>query len=336
MNPKNRSLWIVAKKQQSLYPVYLFAGKEEEEIKQQIETIEQMVFQGDSTQKEINSFVFFGDEGDINDILDNCKTYPVFSSHKIIKLYNFDRFITNKDFLEYLENPLKETIFILITDKDPAEISKKLVALIQKHGYFHPIKKKWKNQILGLWKRELINAGFKYDNAILEYLSDYTENTQNEINIVIQHLKDMVPDQRLTLDIIKEVVIVSKVPSIFEFLDFVFNGDYINALYSYNQMIADNVNTSFILYQLSKQLKTLWNVKGLVDEKIDKDRISKEIGLHPFITQKIIHQASQFSYEKIEFLLHKLLELEIFLKSSSNPSLNQIKNEMFIYFATLK
>ena len=83
-----------------------------------------------------------------------------------------------------------------------------------------------------------------------------------------------------------------------------------------------------------RQFRLLLQARELLDGNASIPEIQKTLGLHEFVAQKVTGQAKRFSLSALEFIYHRLLEIDEGAKTSQVPL--DLALDMFIVELTKK
>ncbi len=304
----------------------MFAGTDHKEIKNRLRQLEKQL--GINSQ-DIDLLSFFAEETDVQTIIAECNTYPVFSDKKVVKVYDFDK-LDKKKWLKYLQNPSEKTVLILLTSKTDKELNKDLLTSIQQQGHVEIFKDKYANELSQIISQSLKQANISYDPELIEHIIEREENSIGNINALIYSIKDYCKDGRtLTIDAIPDILISSKIPSVFELIDTLFVRDLAKSLRLFHQIITEDAAYGQIIYLIFRQLKLIWQVKSLSSQRIPQSDIMRQLKLPVFIAKKVSQQANNFSFSHLEKLIHELVNLDFSIKSN-DKSLAAMHFEIYL------
>lgn len=76
----------------------------------------------------------------------------------------------------------------------------------------------------------------------------------------------------------------------------------------------------YLLTMLTRQFRILMMTKEVMDAEPNHYTVASRLKLHPFVAQKAIRDARQFSLEELKKIYQQLLDIDIKIKSSSQDS----------------
>lgn len=99
----------------------------------------------------------------------------------------------------------------------------------------------------------------------------------------------------------------------------------VDAIASRNTKKAEKLLSSFIeegenpLYLLSMVTRQIRNIAMVKFESVSKDVFANRAGVHPYVAQKTIEQAKNFSERDVKEFYEKLVRVDLSLKSGGDP-----------------
>jgi len=190
----------------NIHPVYLLLGDEKGRKDEFIQSLEQRLFGGiENNEKKLGTTIFYGDEADTAEIVENVTTYSFFTEKKIILVYDFDRLKNTKSIIEYVKTPNETAVLVLLSDKK--SITKKISEAVEQNGrvcIFWPMfpheGEKWLYD-------SLLQKGIKADREAVKWVVEVTGMGKNELSHQIQFITNYLEEgETLTLAQAKKVI----------------------------------------------------------------------------------------------------------------------------------
>ncbi len=313
-------------KEDKLQNVYLFYGAEEYLIKYYINTISKMVVNDE--YKELN-YISFDGKTDIDTIISNCETLPMFSDKKLVIAKNSglfkskkgssadsgtDKKATKDKLSEYIENiPTYSCLIFVETDIDKRL---KLVSAIKKQGLIVELDYQ-KPADLVKW---VIKAFKSYNKSIEQmpasFLVENSEYSMTELLNEIEKVVNFVDDRnQITINDIEMVCNKSIKSRIFDLTDSVSSGNISKALILLNDMAALKEPMQKVLFMIIRQIRMLYRIKLLRQQGMKDDQVAKQMGLTPYIASKIMGMSRNMDICKLEKAMYYGLELDESIKT---------------------
>lgn len=222
------------------------------------------------------------------------------------------------DVVQILDYVPEETIAVFYEDSVPDKrtaLFKKLIK--EKSEEFE----KLQGYKLSKWiEDEVANKGgnisAKNAEKLASYVGDDLYQLENEIEKLITFKNKKEIDSS---DI--DLLVKSKLSSnIFSLVDAVGTRDYRKTAQYMHELLAEGENEIYILSMIERQFRNLILIKDY-EGKLDKLKIAKEVGLHPFVVQKGMAQARNFSIRELKKMYEKLLNTDIAIKTGEKEPL---------------
>lgn len=311
-------------KSRNIRNIYLFYGPEEYLKKYYLENIEKILLSDDL--KTLNKIVLEG-KIDINKIIDNCETMPVFSEKKIVVVKNSGFFKSkgkseegkgrgktqNDDLISLLNNAPDHTCLIFYE----SEIDKRMKAVdtIKKNGlivefaFQKPAELvKWVVKVFKSYKKgiDTITASKIVDNC-----DDGMNEILNEINKIVLFVGER---EMVSGEDINSVCSRSIKSRIFDLTDAISAKNNLTALKLLNDMLILKEPIPKILFMITRQIRLMLQIKLLMSEGSSINEAASAIGLTPYTAGKISKQAGNFTVETLKIALERSLEMDEAIK----------------------
>ena len=140
------------------------------------------------------------------------------------------------------------------------------------------------------------------------------ENIQRELEKVICYGIDKAT---LTREEIDAVCVTQLSNHIFDMVDAVATGNQRKALDLYYELIALKEPPMRILYMLTRQYRSLYFVKALMNQGYGKKEIASKAGLHPFVVGKSMVQCKRFRMGQLRQSMEEGAGLEQAVKTGT-------------------
>lgn len=123
----------------------------------------------------------------------------------------------------------------------------------------------------------------------------------------------------ITADHVRALVAETPTDDIFAFVDAIGRGDRVAALSQLRRLEEAGTEPGALVGMLGRQLRLLVMASDALARGVHLPRLAGELGVAPFVAQKISEQASRTSLARLRALYPRLLDLDRTLKSSRAP-----------------
>jgi len=322
------SLEILKKqiKENDLQNVYLFYGTEDYLIKYYINTITKLIVNDENS--ELN-FIYFDGKTDVNSIIANCETLPIFSEKKLVIAKNSglfkskkgdatdssgDKKSTKDKLSEYLENMPAYTCLILVE----TEIDKrlKLVNAIKKYGLLVELDFQKPADLVKWVIKVFRNYNKSIEQMPASYLVENSEYSMTELLNEIEKIVNFVGDKnQININDIESVCNKSIKSRIFDLTDAVSGGNISKALVLLNDMATLKEPMQKVLFMIIRQIRMLYRIKLLRQKGMREDLVSKQMGLTPYVASKVMSISRNLDISILEKAMYYSLELDESIKT---------------------
>lgn len=264
----------------------------------------------------LNLVYIDADKNDFPDFYNNFKVASMFAETKLIILKNvFSNTKFQEDFLKEIKNveSLKDVI-VVYEAQAPDERLKIFKALAkqckcQEFGLLE-------NRQLKIWaQKEFEKKNQKINLDALDLLLSYAGNDLWRVSSEINKLSNFKNGLPIKKDDVELQVRPKIETDIFKTIDALAQKNKIQALNFLQKHLDGGESPLYVLSMIAYQFKNLLAVKELADKGMMYDSIMKKTGLHPFVVKKTYFMCSQFSFDELKNIYHKIFQADSDIKT---------------------
>jgi DNA polymerase-3 subunit delta len=94
------------------------------------------------------------------------------------------------------------------------------------------------------------------------------------------------------------------------------------AVRALHRMLEEGAQPPMLMAMLTRQIRSLVQVKELADDGLSSDEIARQLRVHSFVAKKTCDTARGFSYERLDEIYRRLLDTDLAVKTGRlDPSL---------------
>jgi len=302
-------------KQDKIYPVYLFYGKEnylKEDISKKLRN--RLI---DSAYSEFNYNVFYGEKLSINEVINDLDTLPLMSKHKLLVIKEAEKINKNDEtkLINYFNRlSLKSNFSTLIIIYKESSPNKELITAIKRIGIVANFSITDKAK-LALWiKSKFKQSNKKITQEALFYLQSIVDSDLGRLFNEIEKIDVYTKDQKI---IEKEDVMItiggSEAVNIFKVLDSVGDKDIKNAIDGLVKLNQGNLHHLSIFAMIYRQIKLILQTKLLLANGFNFKEVENKLKLPYFVVEKMIKQSKKYTFKEIDksYELLNIADLEL-------------------------
>ena len=288
-------------------------------------------FQQKRDQSGLNVVNLDGAEITFDAFKQEILTTPFLGEKKLIIIKNLNKNRSKKingeilDFLKKNDKSLPNAIIF-------AEFLEKKEIL--KSELFNYLKKK-KTAYPNLWELNLLSPA-EIEKWLKSYLTDKKVKIEgpalkelislvgNDLQQLLIELDKLIAYSQgnITRDDVLLLVKANFDDNIFALIDAISNRDKKLAIKLLNQQLQNGSHPLVILSLLTRQFKLIIQIKNQLEKgHPNQYQLAKNLGLAPFIINKAMAQAKNFSLEQLLTIYNSLIELDYGFKSGKDPEL---------------
>lgn len=260
------------------------------------------------------------------DVIEELDTCNFLSSCKVVVCYNciFLEGEVNKE-VEYLSkylNNSSDNYLILVASK--LSVKKAIKKFLEN---LEVIDSNLSSEVL--IKSRL--KDFYMDNKTIKYFAEYclynNEKIINELDKLMIYKYDD-NDKNISINDINKIVSKDYDENIFDLVNAIAKRDKIKVFDVYYRIVKNDKDILTLLGSISSQIRILYCVKLLKDDKFNVNEISEMLNIKFRAAAIALENCGNFSYKKLIILLNNLSELDYVLKSNDVSS--SLAFEMFL------
>jgi DNA polymerase-3 subunit delta len=197
-------------------PVYFLAGEEPYYIDLIVDYIEEKVLP--ESDKAFNQIIVYGDDTNIQAIMDTAKRFPMMSSHQVVIVKEAQSLKKIEELAAYVEKPLNSTILVFSYKYKSLDKRTKLVKLLESQAVYFESTRLRDYQIPAWIEKYLMTKGIKIDPSAGAMLTEYLGTDLHKIVNELDKLIITLPREKplITTSLIEKNIGISKEYNNFE------------------------------------------------------------------------------------------------------------------------
>jgi DNA polymerase-3 subunit delta len=300
-------------------PVYAVVGDDAYLRRESVRSIVREASGTDADQVEAARFN--GDQAALVDVLDELRTLPFFSGHRVAIVESADSFVTaNRKALEaYVEHPSSTGSLVLVLKSFPSNT--KLAKLVANLGQIVECKAPAEAELSGWierFARESCDAAMDRDAAML-----LVELAGPEVGVLASEVEKLAVSvgerRRIGVDDVRRMVGAGRVETIWRVLDCASTGRGAEALDLMDRLLTSGEYPAGLLAAMSTSLRRVHHAGQLRRERRSLNDACREAGVPTFprAIEMVQKQHAHLGPARVDALPTWLLETDLNLKGFS-------------------
>jgi DNA polymerase-3 subunit delta len=261
------------------------------------------------------------DKANINELEQLIYSPPLFAKARVVVFDNFEQAFSKKDlqeeFLSLLEEISKTMTKVIMISNSSPDRRLKLYKRINQIGIVAESKRLSINEQYQWLRRELkrrdIFMSSEVEQEFLMQAGSSLRDLQNELDKISAYKLDT--NKVVTIEEVRDVVSPSVESSIFRCVDALGQLNIKDAMIELDLLWTANEPPLRVLAMIVRQMRLLYQVKLLLDERANPNKMRKDLGVPNFVLNKLQNQSYNFSLKGIKDQLISLRELEEKIKT---------------------
>lgn len=305
-------------KKGNIEPCYLLYGEEEYLKKKILEELEHTLLEEEMAA--FNYDIYSSKKNSLAEIISRAESPAVLSQNRLVVVTGCPYFseslqdLESKKLLSYLESPVRGTCLVFISSG--VDRRKKVTKLMLKNNWAvncEPVKGSSINQ----WIRKKLQQENKaMDSEAQQILTQRTGNNLYRLEQELNKLFCYAGDEKIITREAAALLITDSVEvNIFELVDSLGRRDKKQALIMMQGILKMNEHPLKILTMIARQFRLLIQTKSCLKEGIPRREIASTLKVQPFVVNKLLGQAENFTSQELADALILSHETDLKIKT---------------------
>lgn len=317
-------------------PLYLLYGTETFLIEEIIQNIINKTLTKDEFDFNLSSYEL--KEIPISVAIEEALTLPFIGSSRIV-IVKDPQFLTAKDqskvehdlkaFESFINNPVPETIFIIVAPYEKLDERKKIVKLLKKQAVVFEASL-LREQELVKWIDERVTLyGVEITKLAKEKLVQLLGSNLVMIAGEIEKLSLFAGEGGIIDEkVVEQLVSKTIEQDVFSLVDHVIHKRKQDALQVFDDLLKQKEEPIKILSLLARQFRIIYQVKELSKRGYSQQKIAGALKLHPYVVKLAHQQGNLFEQRLLLYFIDELAETDYKIKTGKVDK--QIGLQLFI------
>jgi len=300
----------------TIHPVYVLLGEDSGTKEEFVRSLIDRLF-GDKNREEqaLSTAVFYGDEKDVEYVIENANTYSFLSDKRVIVVHDFDKIGDLNLLIGYMNAPNSATVLILLSKKK--SVSKKLDESAARHGRVSIFWPMFRDEGERWFYRRLQELHIKAEKDAVDYIFDVSGTGKDELNVQLQFLISYLAEgEALTLERAEDVVARLNTYTIFDLCNALFMKSSEEILSIYHYLLDYGEDLSKIVYFCTKEILKLYDCFAMRVSGYDFTSVRKKLNLRKMEADRVRSIITRMNGRYFEILFSRLTGLDFTVKTS--------------------
>lgn len=304
-------------KEKQIEGIYFFYGEEQYILNAYLEKSIEVAIAGSDSAMNLDIFEAQGTP--IDKVIDAMDTLPFLGEKRVVVLKGFEIFASKnstkaEQLMIALESlPLTTVLFIVEEDVDKrTKLFKKLNSI----GKCYEFKRLSEEELIQYIADQLGKQDKMIEKSVAKHFVHSVgfdlATVHNELEKLVAYSRDT---QIISVQAIDLVCIKSVENRIFELVDCMGSSRRQHALQLYHDLTVLKEPPTRILFMITRQFRLILQMKLLLEKGTDRKEIASILKIPPFVLDKNIRQARNFTLPQLKQALRECLEAEVAMKT---------------------
>ncbi len=269
--------------------------------------------------RDFNLTQFYGRDFKAIDIVEQARTFPVFSDRRLVIIKNIHEASADQldGLLSYVEDPVPETVLLLTAEKIDAR--RKFYQVLKKTGTAIEFKKIYDNQLPSFVRDLAKSFNVTLTGGALKLFCKRVGTNLVEVQGELEKLVGYLGERDLADE--KDVAAIvsdTRIESVFDLTDALGQGDSSTALQLLDRLLAEGQAPLMVLAMMTRHFRQMWKIHELIAQKVPQSEFPKRVGVSPYFLKGLMQQACRFDNQHYRQVFNAFLITDLALKSSGS------------------
>jgi DNA polymerase-3 subunit delta len=311
---------LEALKKGELAPVYLFYGPGEFRMERVVEAIKGKYIPPGA--KDLNLEIVYGGEVSPREVVTRALSLPFMAESRLIIVRRTEEFKADEldQFLPYLDDPAPTTCLIFLSSK--TDFKRKFYKTFRRSGFAVHFQALKENQVIPWIKRASRDLGLHLDNEACIYLQQTVGTRLRDLYVELEKLSLAYGKEDIGLAEVQKLSIYHRSHSVFELMDAISQKRLSTSLVVLGRFLEEEEKKGGalrIVGMLNRQLRLLWQTKGVVEKGGKSKDVASRLGIIPYSAANLISFSKNWTDLELEGAFFLLYDADNLVKSGARP-----------------
>ena len=247
-----------------------------------------------------------------NKIIGLASTLPMMAARRMVYVRELATMSADdaEPLLAYLAKPNPSTVLVGVTSK--LDKRQKLYATLQRKGWLHVLEAP--RQVAPWVRNEAKVKGVQIDGNAITRLVETVGNDLSRLALAVEQLGLYAGGRAVTSDDVDELIADTRERTVFELADALGSADRGRSLAAVASLCDQRESAVGVVVMLARHVRNLSRCHALRAAGVPRPEWGQQIGVPPFVVDKLIAQARNYSPEALARATQKLASADRALK----------------------
>jgi len=283
--------------------------------------------------KDLNQYVFYGNEIKADDILLCAKKFPMMGNKQLIIVKNGNKILKEIDKIISQKQSIPEsTVLVICLDGVKINAKMKDLKINEEYGAIYDFKKIYDNKMQNWIKYLAQRSGFKIDFKTCELIKERTGNNLSKVKIEFEKISLNIQGAEISSELIVEHFGINNDYNLFELQNEIGKKNY-HKVFLISDYFSKNSSYSIqqILSTLHNYFTNIFQIHSINSN--NPNSISKIIGINYFFVNDYINASKNYNIKEVVNIIRVINKYDLKSKGigfegNSNKLITQLVSEI--------
>lgn len=273
-------------------------------------------FAGDPSAR-FNQDVFQGGQAGLDQVIGAARTVPMFGDTRLtIVVDQPEPSGEEVDALAaYIRDPVPTTVLMVVFAA--GKVSRKIHNACRPSGCLYKAERLKERELVRWIDVRFAQHGLRTEPGVARTLAEYTGTDLTAIEDTVEKLVIYTAGRdAVSNDDVEQCVLAVRQSEIFDLMDSIGERNAGKALAVLHRLAVQRTEGLVINAMLTRQIRNLIRIRSLGRRAPRRDELAQDLGVHPFVAQKLLSQVRNFTMRDLERALAASVEFNVRSKRS--------------------
>lgn len=302
-----------------ILPVYFFLGEDSYSIETGSTLVEEAV--KPFIESDFDKETFYGEDKNLNEILDFASAFPFGTGKKLIILKEFEKIKDKKQLTSYVNSPSEFTVLIIINNGSISNLdTEPYKSLIENKFIFEG--KELKGESLVEWLVGIVKAKGKilsFENArmLIDIVGENREMLEAQLEKIFVYLNE---NKEISVESLIALSTSLKEYNIFDLQNAIGKKNKALSLKIAYNMLEKGSDSTHIVYMLTRYFMGLSRINELNAKKVPMQTAARIVGTNYYYYRDHLNARKIYSDRDLYRSIQSLLKADLSIKTTSSDN----------------
>jgi len=307
----------------NLLPIYYFFGNDYYLLQSALSTIE--TASAPLISSDFDRETFYGDDKNLNDVLDFASAFPFGSGKKLLIFKQFEKVMDKRSLKEYANSPVDFTVLVMIHSGSISNLDSEPYNTLMENKFIFEAKELSGKTLLKWLINHIEKKGKRISEETAQMLLDISGESRDMLESQLEKIITFINEEKeITLDHVQSLSTKLKQHTIFDLHNVLGRKEKDKTIEIAFNLLDNGAEPVFIVAMLTRYFTGISKVNELNKMNMPLQQAARYAGTHHFYYQNYQQARTLYSDADLANVFRALLKADLSIKTTSAENKNII------------